>query len=488
MPVINYKKLENHLAEIKNAPSEQISAVYLIYGEEMLVKTACDTMLDFLVPSASRSLNYDPIDTVTDSIHDIIERVNTFSLSPGIKVVAVKDSKIFYARQDKKRLLEKAKDAFDNNDLQSAATFFLSILGHLSLSYEDVDASDRARALGLNDATAGSNAWMDDVIAYCREKDLKVPAPRNDCSILQAAIEKGFPGGNLLLITAEFVDKRRGLFKAIKQNGIIIDCSVPKGERRADKMAQEDVLKETMFSMLKAANKKINKTAYPALYEMTGFDLRTFSSNLEKLIHYVGERESITVEDVETVLKRTKKDPIYDLTNAVADTDTQRALFYLNSLLSAEFHPLQILAAITNQIRKLLLVKDFVQSPHGSAWHTGCPYNQFRDKVMPAIVAYDKDLIQLVEQWDKSISAGADSADRKPAKKSKKKAMTDLLVAKNPKNSYPVYQVLLKSERFTKRNLCAAFEAMSETDQMLKSSRQEPKLILEKLIMRICGT
>jgi DNA polymerase-3 subunit delta len=221
---------------------------------------------------------------------------------------------------------------------------------------------------------------------------------------------------------------------------------------------------------------------------MTGFDLRTFSSNLEKLINYVGERESITVEDVETVLKRTKKDPIYDLTNAVADTHTQRALFYLNSLLSAEFHPLQILAAITNQIRKLLLVKDFVQSPHGSAWHTGCPYNQFRDNVMPAIVAYDKDLIQLVEQWDKSISAGADSADRKPAKKSKKKAMTDLLVAKNPKNSYPVYQVLLKSERFTKRNLCGALEALSETDQMLKSSRQDPKLILEKLIMRICRT
>ena len=231
---------------------------------------------------------------------------------------------------------------------------------------------------------------------------------------------------------------------------------------------------------------------------MTGFDLRTFSSNLEKLIDYVGERENITVEDVAAILKRTKKDPIFDLTNAVADTDIQGALFFLGSLLAAEFHPLQILAALTNQIRKLLLVKDFVQSSHGAGWHAGCPYNQFRDSVMPAIVDYDKELLQQIEDWDQMVSADLDLKDLdskeleskggKSVKKSKKKAMTDLLITKNPKNAYPVYQVLRKSERFSKTNLCEALEALSETDLLLKSSRQDPKLILEKLIMRICQT
>jgi DNA polymerase-3 subunit delta len=493
MPEINYKKLEAHLEDLKNTPAQQLPPVYLIYGEEMLVASACDSVRDFFAPAASRSLNYDPVDPTLDTVHDIIERVNTFSLSAGIKVVAVKDSKIFYARQDKKRLLEKAKGAFDNNDLKTAATYFLSVLGHLNLSYDDVDTSDRNRALDLNAAGAGDDAWMDAVISYCRDNDLKIPVPKDDCSVLQAAIEKGFPANNLLLMTTEFVDKRRGLFKAIRQSGVIINCSVPKGERRADKMAQEEVLKETMLSMLKAANKKINKAAYPALYEMTGFDLRTFSSNLEKLIDFVGKRESITVEDVAAILKRTKKDPIFDLTNAVADTDIQRALFFLGSLLAAEFHPLQILAALTNQIRKLLLVKDFVQSSHGAGWHAGCPYNQFRDSVMPAIVDYDKELLQQIEHWDQMVSAGLDSKELeskggKSVKKGKKKAMTDLLITKNPKNAYPVYQVLRKSERFSKKNLCEALEALSETDLLLKSSRQDPKLILEKLIMRICHT
>ena len=102
-------------------------------------------------------------------MHDIIERVNTFSLSPGIKVVAAKDSKIFYARQDKKRLLEKAKDAYDNNELRTASGYFLSVLGHLNLTYDDVGASNRTASLDLKSDSAESDAWMDDVIAFCRE-------------------------------------------------------------------------------------------------------------------------------------------------------------------------------------------------------------------------------------------------------------------------------------------------------------------------------
>ena len=103
---------------------------------------------------------------------------------------------------------------------------------------------------------------------------------------------------------------------------------------------------------------------------------------------------------------------------------------------------------------------------------------------MPAIIAYDKDLIQRVDKWNQMMSDDPGS----PAQKRKKKAVTDLLIAKNPKNSYPVYQTLIKSERFTKNTLSDSLEALSETDLLLKSSRQDPKLILEKLIMRICQT
>jgi DNA polymerase-3 subunit delta len=108
---------------------------------------------------------------------------------------------------------------------------------------------------------------------------------------------------------------------------------VPKGDRRADKIEQEAVLSERMEVLLNRCKKTMDKEAYRTMYEMTGFDIGTFCDNLEKLISYVGDRKRITAEDVVFVLKRTKKDPIYELTNAIADRDIDKSLFFLNSLL-----------------------------------------------------------------------------------------------------------------------------------------------------------
>ena len=486
MPEINYKKLQRYLDELGAAPDAKVSPIYLIHGEEMLVKSVFNELLDFLVPAASRSLNYEPVDGTTENIRDVIERINTFSLMPGVKVIAVRDSKIFSSRQDKAKLLESAKNNYDNNNLRKAAIDFLSLLGHLNLSLDDVADTNRSKTLAVASEHLSDDAWLDDIIAHCRQHDLNIPAPEDDCAVLQNAVEKGFPKNNHLIITAEFVDKRRGLFKAIAQTGLVIDCSVPRGERRADKMAQEEVLREKMSTMLKTSGKKMDKAAFAALYDLTGFDLRTFSNNLEKLIAYVGDHHTITVNDVESVLERTKKDPIFDLTNAVSDRSIESALFYLDSLLSAGFHPLQALAAITNQIRKLLVVKDFVESAAGSNWYAGCPYNRFQNRVIPEIVSRDKEILAQIESWEQAISNEDNSDNKRKTKKGGKKAVTDLLIARNPQNAYPVYQMFLKSESFTRDELIDAFELLNQTDTQLKSSAQNPVLILEKALLGIC--
>ena len=210
-----------------------------------------------------------------------------------------------------------------------------------------------------------------------------------------------------------------------------------------------------------------------------------FCGSLEKLIHYVGNRNLITVEDIASILERTKKDPIYDLTNAIADRQAEKSLFFLSSLLAAEFHPLQVLAAIVNQIRKLMLAKDFTQSSRAKEWHAGMDYKRFQQNLMPSIVAYDRSLLETLEDWeDSSRQTLLDD----PAKANKKtKIKTDLLLARNPNNAYPVYQLLKKSERFSKTELIEAFSYLNEADRQLKISAQNPKLILERLIFRICN-
>lgn len=488
MPEINHKLLKKYLTDLKGDSAKEFAAVYLIFGEELLVKNAYDELLDALLPAGNRSANYDPVEGTTENVYDVIESVNTFSLLPGTKVVAMRDSRIFYTRDNKSRLLENSKKAYDDDDIKKAAKYFLSLMSNLNLTFEDVDRPNRSKTLKSASDLIQIDDWLDDVIGYCQQNELVIPEPSDQAGALQKAIEKGFPQNNHLIITTDVVDKRRGLYKAISNLGVTIDCAVPKGDRRADKMAQQDILVQKMTEILKPSNKKMDKGAYLALLDMTGFDLRTFCGSLEKLIDYVGKRNTITVEDVEAVLERTKKDPIYDFTNAVADRQIEKVLFFLNSLLAADFHPLQILAAVANQVRRLMLAKDFAQSEQATGWHAGLSFNAFQQSVMPAIVAYDQELLNLLEGWDNSSSSGED-VDKKDARskvKKKKKTQTDLLLARNPKNAYPVYQLMKKSERYSKTELLAAVGLLNETDAQLKLSGQDPKLILERLVFRLC--
>jgi DNA polymerase-3 subunit delta len=487
MPTISYRDLDKYLNERGDAP---FAPVYLIFGEELLVKTAFDALLNALVPASKRNINYEPKDGTNENIHAVIAQVNTYSLIPGTKVIALRDSRIFYAGQDKDRLLQNAKKAYEDDDIKKAAGNLRRLMGLLNLSYEDIGQSSREKSLGPSDALKGDDEWLDALIAYCRENNLPVSAAGDDDQTLQLAIEKGFPSDNHLIITTDMADKRRSLFKTLNSKGMVIDCSVPKGDRRADRIAQEAVLVEKMNAMLEEGGKTMDREAFMALYELTGFDLRTFAANLEKLISYVGNRSAITIADVESALQRTRIDPIYELTNALADRKPEFALFFLDSVLSSGVHALQVFAALINQVRKLLLVKDFVESPFGREWQAACPYDYFQKRVMPAIAEYDRHLLDHLNGWqemlDKNSASHATPAAAKKTKKKQAKAGTDLLIAKNPNNPYPIYLLLKKSERFSKEELINAFEVLSNADKQLKSGGQNPKLILEQVILSIC--
>jgi len=486
MPEISYKDLKKYLRDREGRPFEPI---YLIYGEEMLVKTAFDDLLNALVPASNRSMNYEPLDGANVTIHEVIGRINTFSLIPGKKVVAFLDSRVFYAGHEKGRLLANAQKALKDDDIKKAAGNLLSMMAHLNLSFDDLSISNREVSLGLDWDSATNSSWLDGIIAYCRENNLSVPAVEDDSRILQDAVEKGFPKDNHLILTTDLADKRRTLYKTISTRGLAIDCTVPKGNRRADRIVQEAVVVDKMNSILQASGKTIDKNAYTSLYEMTGFDLRTFCNNLEKLISYVGDRNEITLEDVEFILKRTKKDPIYELTNALADRNIELSLFFLNSILGSGIHPLQVLAAISNQIRKLLVIKDFIGSQIACDWQPACTYSYFQTNVVPAIVAYDRQLIDCIGDWDRQAKTETVSKNDEPGKNVKKKARhttTDLVIAKNPKNAYPIFQLFKKSEQFSEDELIYAVESLNKADVLLKSSTQPAKLIIENVVLGIC--
>jgi DNA polymerase-3 subunit delta len=297
-------------------------------------------------------------------------------------------------------------------------------------------------------------------------------AEEHQGALLQA-IEKGFPQNHHLLITVNArVARNTRLYKIVDERGVIIDCTVPGGERRADKIAQESVLRQAMDELLGRSGKQAGPGFFQALCRTTGFDLRTFSHNIEKLIDYTGARREIGVDDIDAVLSSTRAEPVFELTNAVADRNTIKALASLNTILSAGWHPLQVLAALANQIRKLLVAKDFMMGPHGRGWSAGMSYQQFQNQVLPAIQAFDQEIGRTIDTWQEDVPA-----KNKPAA---------LSLAPNPKSAYPVYQTLLKADKFSRQELLQAMEQLSQADLQLKSSGPQADRVIKKTVAGIC--
>ncbi|MBU2455966.1 MAG: DNA polymerase III subunit delta, partial [Proteobacteria bacterium] len=271
------------------------------------------------------------------------------------------------------------------------------------------------------------------------------------------------------------------IYKAIEDKGLVIDCSVAAGLRKADIDEQRAVLKSVAAQILGRSEKILDTQAFQALVDLTGFNLDLFSQNLEKLISYSGKNKNISITDVKTVIIRDKKDPIFSLTNAVLDKNVQLSLFYLNSLFNEGYHPLQILKSFENQIRKLILVKCFTRqlSQDHSMHLIKLNFNSFQQIVLPKIIAHDETTKAAIEQQDMDVSdIGA---------KKKTIVSTDLLLASNPKNAYPVFLIFQKSENFSLKTLNQALIFLSDLDYRLKSSSFDAKTQIESFLISICS-
>jgi len=476
MPTITYKDITDFIGQ---TPPDNWPAVSLVFGEEMLCKKVTDTILDVLIPEAKRALGVEVFDGGEDTMGTVLSSLNTYALLAASKVVVLNDARLFYSTKARQGLREKMEAAAQSGEMQKASRPFLNLLSLSKMQFEDLD--NTAMRTQIADDLEGQPApWFSRLMEYCREKGLKIPTQRDDGDLLTSALDKGFPRGHRLVITTDIVDRRKILFKSIADTGLVVDCSVPKGETRADRSAQQAVMQAIVDELLARTGKRMAAGARRQLMEWTGFDLRTLSGNLEKLISFVGGRQTITETDVTTALQRTRKDPIFEFTNALAQRDLSAALFFMNSLLENGMHPLQLLAAAANQIRRLLLAKDFIDRDRGRTWSPRMHFNQFKSSAFKAVQKEDGAFADLLDRWNTIRQPTA------KGKKGKKAAFSDLLLAKNPKSPYPVFQTLKNADAFSLDALTAAIATLSGTDRRMKSTGQDPRLLLEAFLIDFC--
>jgi len=269
--------------------------------------------------------------------------------------------------------------------------------------------------------------------------------------VLNEFLSSGIPQGNHLILIAETVDKRKALYKSIKKIGVIVDCTLADGSSAADKRRRQTFFKARMNEVLGRAGKTMASGVFEALYEKVGPDLRMFDTEIEKLVSFAGERKKVLPEDVQEATKKTKQDPIYEMTNALGEKDAEKTLAVIDGLLESGLFPLQIVSAVANQIRKLLLAKDLVERQTDRQWKRGMAYGTFQSFVYPA----------LQQEKENPLPAGA--------------------------HPFVLYKTLSQADKYSLHELLRALDRCLWADEQLKTTPRSPKLILERIVLEICG-
>jgi DNA polymerase-3 subunit delta len=264
---------------------------------------------------------------------------------------------------------------------------------------------------------------------------------------LLALLEKGLPDGIRFLLSAGDVDKRRSFYKALQKLAKVtvcdkLDTSKPGWEETAVDMAAE---------IARALALELESDALELLAIRTGGDRRTLQSELEKLALYRTDAQTmVSRADVDTLVPMTGAAGIFELGNALASRDTRRCLGLVDQLFKQEESPVGILlVAIIPTVRNLLVVKDLMD----------------RHKLARPAQAFffGKTLEKLPEQ----------AREHLPRKKD------------GTLNSYALGIAAQHAHRYTLPELYAAQRKALEANVALVSSSQNPRGLLQQLLLEI---
>ena len=106
-----------------------------------------------------------------------------------------------------------------------------------------------------------------------------------------------------------------------------------------------------------ARGKKIDVAAVAFLKEVWPGDLAGLAQELEKLISYVGTRETIGSRDVEELVGKSLVSSVFDLTNAVEANKVDDALRVVSELLKSGKRHYEIIGLLSWHVKRLLRAK-----------------------------------------------------------------------------------------------------------------------------------
>lgn len=259
-------------------------------------------------------------------------------------------------------------------------------------------------------------------------------------------LESGLAPDITFLVSATEVDKRRSFYKALSKRAElqVID------KLDASRSGWEEEAAEIVRGRAKSRGLIFQEEALDLFVLLTGGDTRQIENELEKIDLYVGKDRGVTAEEVRTLVPLSRAGVIFELGNALAACDLDRALGLVRGLLDQGETAIGILlVAILPTVRNLLLAKDLME----------------RNRLARPSAPFS--FISAVNRLP------ASATEHLPRKKD------------GTLNAYALGIAAMSAHRFETKQLIEGLEACLEANLQLVSSQRDHELILTEIVVKL---
>ncbi len=286
--------------------------------------------------------------------------------------------------------------------------------------------------------------WFRDVAFLKNDRLLKNEDVRRWLDELTGLVRDGLPAGQVLVLTAAEVDGRSAFIKAFKAAGRVIEHR--RAEKSNEAAAQAEEIARAAFERLGV---EADWAAVRELADRVGAEARTLAQEAEKLAAWAGERKRVEVEDVRRLTPATREAAGWALADAVVAGRAAPALRALRQLLEQSEDSIGLVSGLESRFRDLMILRDCAD-----------------------------------RGWVRKSGALAAWSDAPEAA-----AALSALGERDPRKLHPFRAGKLMDEasRFSPERLRAIRAAILDARERMVSGQAQPDLLLEFLVLRICG-
>ncbi|MDK2933336.1 MAG: polymerase subunit delta [Clostridiales bacterium] len=169
------------------------------------------------------------------------------------------------------------------------------------------------------------------------------------------AVEKEFwnsyladiPSYICLVFYEKEIDKRSKLFNLVKKQGMIVEFQY---QKTVD-------LVNWVNRVITAYKKKIAKQDIYYLLEHCDIGMTNIKNEIDKLIHYCSNRESIQRQDIDAVCTKSTESKVFNMIDALMDNNFQRTFELLNDMKVLKEPVVKIISLLARHFSGILKVK-----------------------------------------------------------------------------------------------------------------------------------